>query len=74
MTSHLNSLHLLAGVKSVELPHFITCSKCSKVEIILHGAVFLQSEDSVLNRSGNVLTMKKQEDGPSAGQDIALGS
>lgn len=35
---------------------------------------FLQSEDSVLNRSSDMLTMKKQEDGPSAGQDIALGS
>lgn len=58
----------------MQLPHFITHSKCSKVEIILHSVIFLQSEDSMLNRSSDVLTMKKQEDGPSAGQDIALGS
>lgn len=61
----------------MELPHFTACYKCSKVRIILHSVgffFFLQSEDNVLNRSGYLLTVKKQEDGPSAEQDIALGS
>lgn len=55
----------------MQLPHFI---KCSEIQIILHSAALFQGEDSVLNRSTNTLKMKKQEDGTSAEQDIALGS